>query len=274
MQKGQGCSEKRWSIYGRGWVRRLPVVRPGENGGPVFAVDTTPIPPTFSEQKTGIDWSLLPLLLPEERTAPTLVFGADMSALSSMLAKPGARVIRLDPNYKRLLRQGSPGDQTEEADVFAVCGGDTTCLPLRDGSVGLTIVNQVRHPPNGRVDGDPVRIHAGFLVEARRVLKAGGELCLILSQREGRISPSESRALLRRCGFSTRECYMPLSRHDWFTSLVPIVSGKAMRSCIDVSVEGNASRERCLRAWLKILATLGLLQYLTPEYIVIARKER
>ncbi len=67
---------------------------------------------------------------------------------------------------------------------------------------------------------------------------------------------------------------MPLSRRDWLTTLVPIVSGKAMRSCIDVLVEGNAFRERSQRAWLKILATSGLLQYLAPEYIVITRKER
>jgi hypothetical protein len=56
-------------------------------------------------------------------------------------------------------------------------------------------------------------------------------------------------------------------------NLTPIASARAMRACIDFSVEGNAFRERRRRAWLKILAATALLPYWAPEYISIGRKE-
>jgi hypothetical protein len=249
------------------------VARHPGNGTPALASDSVPVPLAAGEEGVGIDWSLLPLLLPMERDSLSVTLGCDLGALSSALAAPGSTIVALDPHFERvkLLEWGQV--QTERANVFPVCGGSTGCLPLRDGSVGLTVVNLRRDRAGLGMDGDPLRIDLSLVTEVRRVLKVGGILCVAVSQRGCHMSPSESRALLRRCGFSTVESYMPLSRRDWFTTLVPIVSGKAMRSCIDVLVEGNAFRERSQRAWLKILATSGLLQYLAPEYMVIGRKE-
>lgn len=250
------------------------VARHRGNGTPALREDCVPAPPSLAEGEDEIAWGLLTFLLSIEGDPPVVALGCSLKVLSLALAKTCAPIIALDPRSGRIphLESREAGDGA--ASVFAVCARPAGGLPFRDGSVGQVIVNQVPNRPNCRNGAEPVQISPGLLLEACRVLRADGFLCLVVNQRADRLRPARLRASLTACGFTASEFYMPFPGRHRFTTLAPIASGRAMRSCIDFCVEGNAFRERRVRAWLKILAAAGLLQSLAPEYIVLARKER
>jgi SAM-dependent methyltransferase len=244
-----------------------------ENGAPVLGKGPALVPPAAGGESMGVDWSLLTLLLSLEGRSPIVALGSDLAGLSVTLSGVGVPIITLDYNYERIRLLERQRIRSGLTNVLPVCGGTTGCLPFRDGSVGMTIVNLVGHRLRRQDDGGPVEIQADFLLEARRILKAGGIVCLVVNQRHGHISSSESRALLSRCGFPDGESYMAFPGRHRFTALAPMVAGRAMFPCIDLFVEGNAFRERRRRAWLKILAMSGLLPHFALGNIVVGRKE-
>lgn len=221
--------------------------------------------------EAGIDWSLLTLLLSHERSAPIAALGVDGPAISQALARSCATVVAVGHYRERILPPEPHQMRGGARNVFAVCADTTGCLPFRDRSLGLIIMNQLM---NALQAGDAPVFRGALFLEARRVLKAEGILCLLVDRKRSRISPSKMRALLGRCGFSRCESYMAYPGCHRLDILAPIASAKAMLSCIDFSVEGNAFRERTRRAWLKILAATTLLPYWAPQYIVMGRKER
>ena len=223
--------------------------------------------------ETGIDWSLLTLLLSHERSAPTAALGADVPAIAQALARSCATVVAVGRCRERILSREPHRVEGGAGNVVAVCADTAGCLPFRDRSLGLIIVNQLTHALHGWEAGDAPVARAALFLEARRVLRARGILCLLVDRKRSRISPSKMRALLDRCGFPRCETYMAYPGCQRLDTLAPIASAKAMLSCIDFSVEGNAFRERKRRAWLKILAATTLLPYVAPEYIALGRKE-
>jgi SAM-dependent methyltransferase len=225
-------------------------------------------------ESIGTDWSLLSLLLSHDRSAPIVALGHDLESLSLVLAKTCVAVITLDHGGEMLKHLELQRLQNAVANVFPVFGCKTGYFPFRDCSVGLTIVNQVGDGVGCQHDAGLMEVGTSLLLEARRVLKAGGVLCLVVSRRHSRMGPSAMKVLLDRYGFSGSEFYIIYPQWHRFTALVPIASGRRMHACIDLLVEGNAFRERRRRVWLKTLATLGLLQSSAPEYIAIGRKER
>jgi hypothetical protein len=225
-------------------------------------------------ESVATDWSLLSLLLSHDRSEPALALGQDLRSLSLMMARTCVSVIALDPDCEILERSGPGPGQNTEAQVFSVSGCYTGCLPFRDCSVGLTIVNQVGNGAGCRHGGGPLEIGTSLLLETQRVLRPGGIFCLVVSRQQSRMGPSAMKALLDRCGFTASELYLAYPKSHRFTALIPIASGRRMHACINFLVEGNAFRERRRRVWLKALATLGLLQSSAPEYIAIGRKER
>ncbi len=228
-------------------------------------------PASVQEARAGIDWSLLALLLAGERRAPIVLLGDDLEALALGLASMGDPII---PVERQLDGVGRPVAPQAGAITSPVCGGISGGLPLRDASAGAIILNQViARPPDGP-DEEPMSIRPGLLAEAYRVLRPGGILCLVVSQRRHRLRLAALQAWLEQCGFGRSHVYLALPGHRRFTALTPLASGRTMRSCVDLLFQGNASRERCLRLWLKTLATLGLLESRMAEYVVLGRKER
>jgi SAM-dependent methyltransferase len=224
-------------------------------------------------REAGIDWSLLTLLLSHEKSAPVAAVGADVPAISQALAKSCASVIGVGRCREGILRAEPQRAWEGARNVFAVCADTTGGLPFRDRSLGLIIANQLVKTLHGWGAREATEVRAGFFLEARRVLKAGGTLCLLVDRKRSGLSPSKMRALLGRCGFPRSESYMAYPGCHRLDPLAPIGSAKAMLSCIDFSVEGNAFRERRRRVWLKFLAATMLLPYVAPEYIILAGKE-
>lgn len=244
-----------------------------KNGTPGLEQGSVPELLGSDGRERGIDWSLLTLLLSHERSAPSAALGADVLAISRALARSCVAVVAVGRCRKSILPPEPQLVSGSVGNVFAVCADTTGCLPFRDRSLGLILVNQLLIGLRGSEAGDATVVRAGLLLEARRVLRAGGILCLLIDRKRSRISPSKMQAWLDRCGFSRCEFYMAYSGRHGLDTLVPIASAKAILSCIDFSVEGNAFRERMRRAWLKILAATTLLPYVTPEYVVLGRKE-
>lgn len=251
------------------------LVAPGSrNGTSAVRGDYPPPLPSPADGEGETDWSLLTFLLSIEGEPPVVALGCPLEALSAALTKTHAPIIAVDPHPGQAPHPESWGAEDGVANVSRVRGRPSGGLPFRDSSVGQVIVHQAAPPARWWHGAEPGPIQPGFLREARRILKADGILWLVVNQRGCRLSPARLRASLIRCGFSASDSYMTLPGHRRFTALAPIASGRRMRSCIDFCLEGNAFRERRLRAWLKMLATAGLLQYVAPEYIVLGRKER
>ena len=134
----------------------------------------TLISPPAGGGHIGVDWSLLRLLLSMEQHGPILVLGSDLEALSLAFSEAGATIVALDHEYERVRLVERERTRNMLTNVLAVCGSSTGCLPFRDGTVGVVLVNLTGRQPGGPDDGDPEEIRNGFLLEARRILKAGG----------------------------------------------------------------------------------------------------
>ena len=212
------------------------------------------------------------LLLSLGGRTPIVALGSDLEALSFALSEAGARIITLDPEYERVNLLEKQRIRHALTNVLRVCGGAMGHLPFRDGSVGVTIANLARGLLRRQDDGHPTETQARFLLEARRVLRAGGMVCLVINRRHSHMSSAESIRLLHRCGFSNGESYMAFPGRHPFTALTPMAAGRAMFPCIDLFVEGDAFRERRKRAWLKLLTMSGLLPYFASEYIIVGQK--
>lgn len=221
----------------------------------------------------GADWSLLTLLLSAKRCAPILALGAALEGLAQALAGAGGRVIALRQGRAGMEPARLRGPRGAPALPSAVQADSHDGLPFRGGSVGVTILNEIGEGQEGQGHGDRVAMRERLLLEARRVLRPEGILCLVISRPPSRLGPLEVRALLKRCGFSDPALYMPYPRSHRFAGLLPIASGRDMQACIDLCIEGDALRERRKRIWLKLLARLGLLQRWAAEYVAIAKKE-
>ncbi len=227
------------------------------------------IPPAAGEVRGEVDWSLLALLVAGERCGPIAVLGGEMPALASALASAGDPIVPLVQNGEGIGRLTAPQAGRR---VFPVCSGTGSDLPLREASVGAIILNQVVTPPPDGSDGKRLLIHPGLLAEVHRVLRPGGIVSLIVSQRKDPLCPATLKAWLEQCGFRRNDFYLASPGQRRFTGLTPMASGRLMRTCIDLLVQGNTSRERWLRGWLKLQTTLGLLGSRTSEYVVLGRK--
>lgn len=249
-----------------------PVARRPGDGGPTLAE-----PPCRNGQVPGadvgaIDWRFMRFLVPLDQRSAILALGSGVSSRARALAEACRMVI--------VMGRGSAGVGSVEAGraehgvgaVHPLCGSLAGPFPLHDGCLDLVILDQVPDPMWSRDGGGRMEIQRGVLEEAWRTLRAGGAFCLVVGRGVDGRAPRRTRKLLERCGFSECEFYWPYPSYSRHTALAPLTTGRVMRSCVDIFVEGNAFRERRKRAWLKGLATIGLLRYLLSEYIVVARK--
>ncbi len=254
---------------GRAIQAERPLFPDSRNGGQASRRGVVRVPLAAGEVRGELDWSLLALLVAGERCGPIAILGDELPALASALASAGNPIVPLVQNGEGIGRLTAP---QAGLSVFPVCSGSGSDLPLREASVGAIILNQVVAPPADGVDGKRLSIHPDLLAEIHRVLRPEGVVCLIVSQRKDSLGPATLRVWLEQCGFSRNDFYLASPGHRRFTSLAPMASGWLMRTCIDLLVQGNTSRERWLRGWLKLRATLGLLGSRMSEYVVLGRK--
>ncbi len=219
-----------------------------------------------------MDWEFLRILVPLNRHFLVVNLGSRVSPLARALVGTCRMVIAMGPDSGSVQARDPERVPAGASVVSPLCGDATGYLPFRDRCLDLIILDQVADGTCRRDEDRQVEIQAGLLSEARRVLKPEGGLCLVVARHRSRITPRRLRVLLEGCGFSSTEFYWPYPAYCRVTALASLTSGRAMASCIDILIEGNAFRERKKRAWLKALARLDLLQYTVPEYLVLATR--
>ena len=183
-----------------------------------------------------------------------------------------------------------------------VCSGRPAELPFTDGYFDWVVLNAVFEYLPQAIDAPDVRTaHARALREFARVLRPGGRLYLATKNRFSYNAFRERRTallpralahrlargtmgdpyrqvlhglrgyrrLLREAGFQASECRWALPGLWYPTHFVRLSEARA-RTIADLrAAAGGGSRKR---AALLLLARLGLLPFLAPNYLVLARK--
>ncbi|MGH7278316.1 MAG: methyltransferase domain-containing protein [Candidatus Rokuibacteriota bacterium] len=232
-----------------------------------------------------------------------LDFGCSFGLFSRELARKAKLVVALDVTHEKLQFLALVREQDGLDNLLPVCNGDPVRLPFASGSFDWVVLNAVFEYLPQAIEAPDVRAaHLRALGEFHRVLRPGGRLYLAT---KNRFSYSAVRArrittflprlvahrlaggtmrdpyrqvlhglrgyqgLLRESGFIAWESRWAVPTL-WYPKHFIAVGGRRSRTVADLRTAPVGSRLK--RAVWLALARAGVLAFVVPNYVIVARK--
>lgn len=231
-----------------------------------------------------------------------LDFGCSFGVFARELARRARLVVALDATHEKLQFLGIVREQDHLDGLVPVCNGRPAELPFADGYFDWVVLNAVFEYLPQAIEAPDVRAaHARALREFARILRPGGRLYLATKNRFSYNSIRGCRTallpraiahrlaggtirdpyrqvlhglwgyrrLLREAGFHACEFRWALPGLWYPTHFVRLSAARA-RMLDDLRAAPGGRRPK--RAAWRLLAALGVLPFLAPNYLVLARK--